>query len=71
VKHYHLSILPANLLSWLHVLPHFPASNETVVVQLFFGLPVWQAEDSNPVLIFELIHSLASEYDRSIAIFSF
>jgi len=52
-------------------LPNFPASNETVVVQLFFGLPVWQAEDSNPVLIFELIHSLASEYDRSIAIFSF
>jgi len=39
MKHFRLTLLLAILLSWLHVLPHFPASIETVLVQLFFGLP--------------------------------
>jgi hypothetical protein len=39
VKHFHLTLLPTNLLTWLHVLPHFPAFSKTVIVQVFFVLP--------------------------------
>lgn len=40
MKHLHLSLFPINLLTSLHVLPHFPASSRMVLFHVCFSLPL-------------------------------
>lgn len=40
MKNLHLCLLPTNLLSSLHVLPYFPASSNTVLLNFCFSLPL-------------------------------
>jgi len=40
MKYLQLTLLPAKLLTSLHILPHFSASSKTVLFQVCFGLPL-------------------------------
>jgi hypothetical protein len=40
LKHLYLIVLPAKLLTSLHILPHFTASSITALFQVGIGLPL-------------------------------
>lgn len=55
-----LTQMPANILTSLRVLQHFPASPRTV---LFHGCFAWLPVDSNPMHVFQYIHPPSSQHD--------